>query len=154
MMIPLMYLTLEGIGMLIGNPNPPKATEEMEIDTEVGFDEAFSMVKNIIKVNFMACMHIFGIGVYSIFFKPFSPFTVQDILRGNRNRRIRCGRKRASDGERGGASDASACPSVTEAGSSLGRASEECATKECPSAAEARSRDTFRTRPPELGGQI
>jgi len=78
MIIPIMYLSLEGIGLLIGGNALDGMTNA----------ESFALITNIVKVNFQACIHIFGIAVVRIYFAPFAPSTIEDILKGNIGRRI------------------------------------------------------------------
>ncbi|GMH55195.1 hypothetical protein TL16_g01843, partial [Triparma laevis f. inornata] len=70
-MLPIVYLSLESIGSVLHRNN-------LE----------FGGSRDIVKVNFLACMHVFGIAAYQIFYAPFSRYKAKDILKGNFDRLV------------------------------------------------------------------
>jgi hypothetical protein len=79
MIVPIIYLTLEGVGLLVG--------EKSDLDGLL-YSVTDDAISNVINVNFRACMHIFGIAVVKIFFVPFSSDSFENILKGNVGRRM------------------------------------------------------------------
>ncbi|GMH61064.1 hypothetical protein TrST_g372 [Triparma strigata] len=65
-MLPIVYLSLESIGSVLHRNTL-----------------SFGGSRDIVKVNFLACMHVFGISAYQIFYAPFSKYKAKDILKGN-----------------------------------------------------------------------
>ncbi len=74
MMLPIMYLGLESIGWL--------AWQKSMKD--------YMGARSLVKVNFIACMHLFGIVIWQIYFSHFQLITTYDVLRGNTGSRITC----------------------------------------------------------------
>ena len=72
--LPVVYLSLESVGWICF------------LGLE---DEAlFSSSRSVVKVNFLACMHLFGVLIYSLYFSFFSRYDGGEILRGRLSRRI------------------------------------------------------------------
>jgi hypothetical protein len=65
-MLPIVYLTLESIGWIL-------------LEKEKG---GFGGPRNIVKVNFVACMHIFCMTTYQTHFSPVQRYKLSDMLKG------------------------------------------------------------------------
>ena len=65
-MLPVVYLSLESVGSIVHRSDDLLATYS----------------RDVVKVNFTACLHVVGMACYQIMFAPFSRYKAKDILKG------------------------------------------------------------------------